>query len=184
MYCPRCSQQQVSEEIRFCPRCGFRLDEVKSLLDENQSAGDAIEAEPVAASIQTRKKDVLLGATLMLVGAISVVLLMVSTVAGTPLQAVVIPLLLVWVALVSALLLSGHAVREVAKLFSKDRRESQVTDSPGLTTKVSAKARRQALPPAQSTPVAGGGAWRINTAELAQQPRSVTERTTDLLDKN
>ena len=25
MYCPRCSQQQVSEETKFCSRCGFPL---------------------------------------------------------------------------------------------------------------------------------------------------------------
>jgi len=36
MYCPKCSQQQVSDDIRFCPRCGFQLDAVKGLFAENQ----------------------------------------------------------------------------------------------------------------------------------------------------
>lgn len=32
MYCPRCSQQQVSDEVSFCTRCGFQLGVVKELL--------------------------------------------------------------------------------------------------------------------------------------------------------
>lgn len=32
MYCPRCSQQQVSEETKFCSRCGFPLRLVSELL--------------------------------------------------------------------------------------------------------------------------------------------------------
>ena len=31
MYCPRCSQQQLSDEVRFCSRCGFRLVAVSQL---------------------------------------------------------------------------------------------------------------------------------------------------------
>jgi hypothetical protein len=118
----------------------------------------------------------------MLVGSVSIALLMISTVAGTPLQAVIIPLLLVWAALVATLLLSGHAAREVRKLFSKDASLSPTQASSGLITQVSAAARRQALPPVQSTPLAGRGSWRSQTAELAQPP-SITEHTTNLLDK-
>ena len=32
MYCPQCSQQQISDEMRFCSRCGFPLTAVKDLL--------------------------------------------------------------------------------------------------------------------------------------------------------
>lgn len=32
MYCPRCSQQQVSEETKFCSRCGFPLGLVSEIL--------------------------------------------------------------------------------------------------------------------------------------------------------
>ena len=91
MYCPKCSQQQVSDEIRFCPRCGFQLDAVKALLAGNQDIPALTQAEPPSEAASTRKRDVLLGATLMLVGSISIALLMISTVAGTPLQAVIIP---------------------------------------------------------------------------------------------
>jgi hypothetical protein len=46
MYCPKCSQQQASEEQRFCSRCGFPLAGVALLLENdgamplaNQTAG-------------------------------------------------------------------------------------------------------------------------------------------------
>src|SRR4028119_1399817 len=181
MYCPKCSQQQVSDEIRFCPRCGFQLEAVKSLLAGNQDLSVVTEAKPQAQFTPISKRDVILGATVMLIGAISIALLMISTVTGTPLQAVIIPLLLIWVVIVSVLLLFGHTVREVANLFSKDA-ASKSQDSSDLITDVSASARQQALPPVQSTPIMGLGSWRIKTAKLAQ-PQSITEHTTDLLDR-
>ncbi len=182
MFCPRCSQQQISEEIRFCPRCGFQLEGVKTLLSEEQNTWTAAEAEPQTRLTPARKRDILLGATVMLVCSIAIALLTISTIVGTPLPAVIIPLLLVWAALASALLLSGHAVREVKRLFSKDASATPAGASSGLTTQVSAAARQRALPPVQSTPASGPGSWRSPTAELAQ-PHSITEHTTNLLDK-
>jgi len=35
MYCPRCSQQQFFQEVRFCSRCGFQLSVVAELLSNN-----------------------------------------------------------------------------------------------------------------------------------------------------
>ena len=35
MYCPKCSQQQVSEDLRFCSRCGFPLAGVALLLEND-----------------------------------------------------------------------------------------------------------------------------------------------------
>src|SRR5215207_3872114 len=99
MYCPECSQQQASDEVRFCPRCGLQLDAVQRLLAGDGCVAAATGEELRAAAAPARKREVLWGATRMLVGAISVALRMVSTVAGTPLQAVIIPLLLVWAAI-------------------------------------------------------------------------------------
>ena len=33
MYCPRCSQEQVSDDLRFCPRCGLPLDLVSEVVE-------------------------------------------------------------------------------------------------------------------------------------------------------
>lgn len=35
MYCPKCSQAQSSDEMRFCSRCGFPLATVAQLLENN-----------------------------------------------------------------------------------------------------------------------------------------------------
>ena len=35
MFCPKCSQEQVSADLRFCSRCGFRLEAVGELLVNN-----------------------------------------------------------------------------------------------------------------------------------------------------
>jgi len=32
MHCPKCGQQQVSDEMRFCSRCGFALGIVTELI--------------------------------------------------------------------------------------------------------------------------------------------------------
>ncbi len=32
MYCPRCSQQQLSDEMRYCARCGLPMEGVSALL--------------------------------------------------------------------------------------------------------------------------------------------------------
>ncbi len=181
MYCPQCSQEQISDEVRFCPRCGFQLDALKMLLAENQNGLAMSEIEPETQLVSTRKRDVLLGATVMLVAAISIVLLMISGVAVTPWLAVIIPLLLVWTGIVSVILLSGHAAREVTNLFSKDASASPSQVASRLITRLNPAARHP-LPPAQSASVSGFGSWRVNTAELAQPP-SVTERTTNSLNK-
>jgi hypothetical protein len=35
MYCPKCSQEQASADLRFCSKCGFRLEAVSELLAED-----------------------------------------------------------------------------------------------------------------------------------------------------
>lgn len=32
MYCPRCGQQQISEQVKFCSRCGFLLELIPDIL--------------------------------------------------------------------------------------------------------------------------------------------------------
>ncbi|MDQ3801861.1 MAG: hypothetical protein M3384_20750 [Acidobacteriota bacterium] len=84
------------------------------------------------------------------------------------------PPALFWAAIVSILLLSGHAVREVENLFSGDVSSAQREEglSGGLITNAgAANSRHQALPPVQSSPASAGlGSWRANTAELPQTP--------------
>jgi hypothetical protein len=41
VYCPRCGQQQTSEELRFCARCGLKLEAVRATIPAEEPAPDA-----------------------------------------------------------------------------------------------------------------------------------------------
>lgn len=59
MYCPNCSQQQISDEMSFCSRCGFSLVVVKQLVASGtglvQPTEEAYPAELSPGQRNTRK---------------------------------------------------------------------------------------------------------------------------------
>lgn len=73
MFCPKCSQPQPSEDLRFCPRCGFPVGEVKALvgLEEARKAdeGRARDEGPLPA-----QRDLATGALVMFAGAVVAIL--------------------------------------------------------------------------------------------------------------
>ena len=75
MYCPRCGHQPISDAIRFCSYCGFKLGVVKASL-----ADDDDESSMTVATIQVipkppRQRDINIGVILMFAGAMSAALL-------------------------------------------------------------------------------------------------------------
>lgn len=64
MFCPRCSEAQISEAVRFCKRCGFRLEAVQDLI-----ASEAI-SESRADGLLPQQKDISIGAGLMFIGSV------------------------------------------------------------------------------------------------------------------
>jgi hypothetical protein len=46
MYCPNCSQQQPSSEMRYCSRCGFTLTAVALVMENNGSLPQSLMAAP------------------------------------------------------------------------------------------------------------------------------------------
>jgi hypothetical protein len=74
MYCPKCSQQQLSDEIRYCSRCGFSLSVVSEILrDEGGTANNV--------SVKEIKRSALLGFGLV---TLSAVFLLATLIIGTP----------------------------------------------------------------------------------------------------
>ena len=72
MFCPKCSQAQPAEDLRFCPRCGFPLVAVKELLGrEERHGGVAGDGGEWALPAQ---KDLTRGALLMFAGCVVAVL--------------------------------------------------------------------------------------------------------------
>jgi hypothetical protein len=178
VYCPKCSQPQVSAEAQFCPRCGMALDGLKEMLEGRAPAGRA--------ELSPRQKGVRHGALLMLLSLIlipaSVLLaalfpandrLVESSPSDTPFekisQAVLITVFMLGLARVLyALLFQQGAARGAVELKSEF---TQVKDA----------ASDHELPPAQSVPASGFGAWRTDTGEMAEAPRA-RRRTTQSLD--
>jgi hypothetical protein len=65
MFCPRCSQPQPPEDLRFCPRCGFPVGEVKALVGREAGEERARAEGPLPA-----QKDIATGALVMFAGAV------------------------------------------------------------------------------------------------------------------
>ncbi|HSB26488.1 MAG TPA: zinc ribbon domain-containing protein [Pyrinomonadaceae bacterium] len=168
MYCPKCGQQQLSDEMRFCSRCGLALSGLASWL-----AGGYVPAtradEPQLLLPSQRSKGIRRAAKLMfLSGALFPVFLVISL-AIDEAAPMVFPCILFFVALVWML---------YARLFGDNtpqlKRETYALGS------IQA---RSSLPAASQFPMPPMGEQQVRTNELATPP-SVTERTTRFLDSD
>jgi hypothetical protein len=181
MHCPRCGQQQASDSMRFCARCGFPLEGAMVLLahggilPQYESAGGETK-------ISARRKGVKQGALLMLVGAVLVPLLGVFASfapfrIGTAFE--------FFTAAAAILCFVGGPLRMLfAALFEEGAppRPFVMPTSYAPSALASPPVRLAALPqPAATLPV--GWRARPQTAEIVQPP-SVTDHTTRLLEKS
>lgn len=184
MYCPKCSQQQASDEVRFCSRCGFQLGVVKELLTQTEATVPTmVEPLPPAPIRGLRKRDVTVGAALMYV--ISVALIIISSPIPPLRNDQIFVLTILFAALALFVNFITPLLRAVNKLFGEENKTSgragipRPQAVPDLSTQVSA--HRGELPPARSVPAGLFNSPRVNTAEMLQPP-SITEHTTNLLD--
>lgn len=186
MFCPKCSQQQSSDEARFCSRCGFQLGVVKAALaaDESQATSPlvATPATPATPERSRRQRDKTVGAFLMFLVAL---LVAVGTNDAPPDSEARVIILIFWWFVLTFLL----NARPLWRYFFGKEDSAASTPAPkgrrGIFRR-GARAQEQqqhALPPAHSVPVTNVGVRPpFNTAEVVRPP-SVTEGTTNLLDK-
>jgi len=178
MYCPRCGQQQATDSMRFCSRCGFPMEGAMHLL----AHGGLIpqyQQNVESKGPSPRKRGVKQGALLMLIGAILVpILAVMAGFAPGRLENV----FGFFCALAAIICFLGGPLRMLfAGIFEEGapqpRYMTPVSYSPPM---VAAQQARVSLPPAQ---VNQAPSWRQpHTAEILQPP-SVTDNTTRLLDK-
>ena len=179
MYCPQCGQQQVSDSLRYCSRCGFPLEGVLHLL----GSGGALPVYQPAGprEMSARRKGVRQGAALFLAGTVLVPMLGIlnAFTHGPTLLDILVPLAAV------IFFLGGLMRMLFAALFEEGAPKPHhivTTSYAPIPVSQLAMHAPAALPPAQNNPAP---AWRPrpNTAEV-RQPASVTENTTRLLDKD
>lgn len=186
MYCPKCSEPQVSEETQFCSRCGSPLSNPKEMVVAEgktrlrpSGAGEA--------GLSPRQKGVRQGVVLML---LSVVLipayfllaalfpandrLVESSVSDTPFEKIS-------QAVLFTVFMLGLARVLYARLFQQGTSLGE-GEGETETARLEGSASKYELPPAQSIPVSGFGSWRADTGEMAQS-RGGRKRTTNSLDK-
>ena len=168
MYCPNCGQQQVSDEMRFCSRCGLALSGLVEWL-----AGGSVPAkreEETQVEPSPRRKRIRRAAKLMFIsGVLFPIFLVISLLFGEG-GPMIVPVLLFFVSLVMMV---------YARLFTEPASPMKTHDA--QTSALNSMSARGSLPPASNISAPGVGRQQVRTNELAQPP-SVTENTTKLLD--
>jgi hypothetical protein len=177
MFCPKCSQQQVPEEMRFCSRCGFPLSALRELV---ASGGTLVEREaesqishPSPAMRGMRK-----GVWLMLAALpLTLVTAVLTAINDGFAVFLLFPVLCFVVGF--ARLLYGTFFEERASRIKRDALQPHV--GPAVPGHPGTAARGPAMSTPEGTPIVDFTAQKLRTAEMAQPP-SVTENTTRLLE--
>ena len=180
MFCPRCGQQQATDALRFCSRCGFPLEGALHLLAHG---GMLPQYQPPVGEqkISPRRRGVKQGALLMLIGAVLVPLMGVFS-AFAPGR---IELMFEFFAALSAIIcfVGGPLRMLFAAIFEEGAPARQfVVPQTYAPSAISPPARAAVLPPQSANPANQWGP-RPQTAEI-YQPSSVTDHTTRLLEKS
>jgi hypothetical protein len=176
MYCPKCSQQQPAEGMRFCSRCGFTLNGI-ALVVENNGIIPQVAAEPQQAICPSRSRIMLESAILTVFSwAIAFASTFWFNASGIGEGIAKFVALLFFV-----LGLIGMARFLYGFVFAKDVAPVVPTFGQSSPAKFAGEQSHAALPPQQSIPISDYP-LRVNTKEMS--PRmSVTENTTRLLDE-
>jgi hypothetical protein len=181
MYCPRCGQQQVSNETKFCSRCGFQMGLVSELLLHNGFLPQLQALYNQKSSFFTLKN----GAILTVLWFIFWVMMMPAFfgIAGEDEVAGVSAVFGVFSSIM-LLVLSLGILKKAPKTYRLPAMEVPQMPQQALY----GNPAHQALPPQQTQPAhsytAPQGAWRApDTGEFAV-PGSVTDSTTKLLKRD
>lgn len=183
MYCPICGQKQISEDTRFCSRCGFLLTGVSDVIANGGNLPlIPFNAIPGKKRDTLRKKGVKKGLMIFLSGFLIVPLLAIFSIALQVREPFI-------VAIAAVLLGVGGVLRMIyALLFEPGEEEGASLEETVLESakKLKGKNSANALPPQTSIPISDyaaptAGTWR-DTNDLT--PSSVVENTTRQLRKD
>jgi hypothetical protein len=173
MHCPKCGQQQISEDTRFCSRCGLLLTGIAAVV-----ANDGVVRAPkasIAGEIDSpKRRGVKLGFFTFLLMFLAVPIAAMITLALN--MEPFLPVIAIFI------FGGGGILRMIyALMFESGIGNPIAAGKPVLQSGIE---NRDALPPAQSIPASAysspAGSWR-DTNDLQRTPGSVTDSTTKLL---
>ena len=178
MHCPRCGQQQVSDQTKFCSRCGFQLGLVGELLENGGFLPQLAELQKGKRSIFTRKN----GVTFSILWLIFWMMMVPAFLAA--LGANRLPAAIAAFGFFSFVMLIVTSLALLKRSPKSYELPSQSMNPSALHGNHSVGS----LPPQTTEPASSymppAGGWRAaDTGDLAR-PGSVTETTTKLLKKD
>ena len=179
VYCPRCSQEQISNETRFCSRCGFLMTGIAEIV---MQGGVPQQLESNAEKpITPRRRGLKQGGSFFLLGIFIVPLLGILSLLFN-FKGEIIGLAAVIFFLGGVLRMIYALIFESSNPAEKTLEQNVYQTAQKLLNK---KPQANALPPTQSVPASSyippmQGNWR-DTNDLT--PTSVTDNTTKLLQK-
>lgn len=182
MYCPRCGQQQVSDQTKFCNRCGFLLGLIPELLANNGTFPQLAELYKQNQTWFTKKNGVIF--SLMWFVFWVMMLPAFIAIAGGEEEAAVSAVFGLFTTILLIIFSLGFLKKsqKTINIAALEAHQMQASALHGQGT------NQNALPPQQSQPAreysAPQGSWRTpDTGEFAV-PGSVTDSTTKLLSKD
>lgn len=173
MYCPRCSQEQGSEAVSFCTRCGLQLGAIKDLL----AAGGTPSGKQIVSRSRhwlPSRRSLRFGVKLMFFSLmLSPIFLALSFAFDSP-----FPL-----CPPAVLFLAGLTCTLYSWIFGEDLIPSRHKATATLSGVILESSTLPSPSPQSLGPQGELRAMPVHTAEMIHPP-SVTERTTNLLAKN
>lgn len=164
IFCPQCGSQRMSNDVRFCSRCGFNLESVEQLVATGTLPLAMVGTSP---EISPRKKGIRLGAKILFASIVTFPVIIGMCVAFDTPGPLVFSFLL---------FLLGVSHMTYARLFLED-----VPRTSGKLPVMDGVPPVGALP-VYRPPVSFTSPRGATTGEL-KAPPSVTEHTTNLLDR-
>lgn len=180
MHCPRCGQQQVSVETKFCSRCGFQLGLVSELLANGGFLPQLAELYKGRSALFTRKNGVIFSILWFILFVMMIpAFFAIGDIDGPPQVSAVFGLFTT----LMFLIISLGFLKKAPKPYELRAVEASSTPAPlyGQVTATALPPQRQQAATDYTAP--GAGSWRApDTGDLV--PGSVIEGTTKLLKKD
>lgn len=180
MFCPRCGQQQVSAELRFCSRCGLPLNLVAEVVSNGGFLPQLADLEKPRGFL-TRSNGLKFGLVWFLL--LTFLITPIFAIAGGD-EIVALTAVLGFAGGILIMLFSLLFLKSAPKNLTVTEINQRINES---SNNLSGSGAKNALPPQQTMPTSTyvpppAGSWQSNTDDL--QPTSVTEETTKLLKKD
>jgi|RhiMethySRZTD1v2_1073278.scaffolds.fasta_scaffold143759_5 cytochrome c biogenesis protein CcdA len=176
MHCPKCGQQQVSDDIRFCSRCGLPLADIATVV-----ANEGVIPGRVSGKSSARTRGLKHGLFLLLLSLLVVPIAAIITIANDARPYVAAAAF--FLTIIGGLLRMAYALLFESGESGSSTLEDNVLSGTGnvLKRRQQKKAKLNPAPAATEAYAAPERSTWMDTNELISQPSSVTDNTTKLL---